>query len=113
MATKTAYTAEETTALVEAYTAAETADDRAKVVEEMAVELKKSAKSVIAKLVREGVYVKKVATKKRATGVKKAELVDKLAELINHEDDEKVMNQLEKLTNDTLLTIIAKIEYNS
>lgn len=65
--TKTAYTTEQTTALVEAYKASPTADT----VADFANRFGKSVKSVVAKLSREGVYQKKVYVSKTGAPVQK------------------------------------------
>lgn len=81
---KTAYTADQTAQLVETYTAADSADARDAIVAEMAAEFGKSIKSVIAKLSREGVYVKKVPTRKDGTAViKKDDVADRIGEILN------------------------------
>ena len=67
MAEKT-YTDEQTTLLVTQYKAGET-------VEELALQLGKSVRSVVAKLAREGVYQKKATTAQKQTSTKKDELV--------------------------------------
>jgi len=70
-ATKTNYTAEQTAQLVNGYLAGET-------VENLASQLGKTTRSVVAKLSREGVYKAKSKTSAQPR-VKKAELVDQLA----------------------------------
>lgn len=70
---KTAYTVEQTSALVEAYKAAPTAETVAAFAEQFG----KSIKSVVAKLSREGVYQKKeYTTKAGARPIKKDSLAD-------------------------------------
>lgn len=64
---KTAYSVEQTLALVEAYKANPSADT----VSEFANKFGKSVKSVVAKLSREGVYQKKVYTSKTGAPVQK------------------------------------------
>lgn len=64
---KTAYSVEQTLALVEAYKASPTADT----VTEFANRFGKSVKSVVAKLSREGVYQKKVYVSKNGAPVQK------------------------------------------
>lgn len=64
---KTAYTTEQTTALVEAYKANPSADT----VADFANRFGKSVKSVVAKLSREGVYVKKAYVSKSGAPVQK------------------------------------------
>ncbi len=71
------YSAEDTAELVAAYVALPTADT----VQAFAVRLGKNTKSIIAKLVREGVYVKKEYTSK--TGAK-VEAKDSIADAIGN-----------------------------
>ena len=68
---KTAYTAEQAAELVAAYAAATDADSRKAVVESFAVKFGKTVKSVVAKLSREGAYIKPVHTRKDGTSVEK------------------------------------------
>ena len=65
--TKTAYTVEQTTALVAAYVA----NPVAETVEAFALSFGKTQKSIIAKLSREGCYVKKTTVRKDGTKVEK------------------------------------------
>lgn len=67
----TTYTAEQTVELTTAYNAAETQDDRVSVVEAFAVKFGKSTKSIIAKLSREGAYIKAERARKDGTKVEK------------------------------------------
>ena len=69
--TKTNYTPEQTTQLVQGYQEGLT-------VETLALQLGKSTRSVVAKLSREGVYKAKNKAS-NASRVKKSELVDKIA----------------------------------
>ena len=68
---KTAYTVEQSSELVAAYNAATDAESRKAVVEAFAVKFGKTVKSVVAKLSREGAYVKPVHTRKDGTSVEK------------------------------------------
>ena len=97
--TKTNYTAEQTTQLVAGYQAGET-------VEQLAEQLGKTVRSVVAKLSREGVYVAKA----RATGVarvRKADLVDQLAAKCGVAPE--VFESLEKANHDVLEALVAKL----
>jgi len=60
------YTAEQTVELVDAYKAGRSVD-------ELALQFGKTVRSVVAKLSREGVYVKKVAAAKEAAGASRKE----------------------------------------
>ena len=74
------YTVEQTADMISAYTAAPNADT----VATLALKLGKSVRSVVAKLSREKVYVKPVATSKNGGAiVKKSELVDSLMDKVN------------------------------
>lgn len=74
------YSAEATTRVVSAYTAAPTAETVAL----LATELGKSIRSVIAKLSKEGVYVKKTyKTKTGETVVKKDETADAIGRVLS------------------------------
>lgn len=90
--TKTNYTQEQTQALVSGYLAGET-------VENLATQLGKSTRSIVAKLSREGVY----KAKSKASGqprVKKAELVEVLAQACGVPSE--VFESLEKANLDVL-----------
>lgn len=78
--TKTAYTAEQTVELVEAYKASPTAE----VVATFAEKFGKTVKSVVAKLAREGVYKKKEYTGKTGVApIKKDEIADAMQLMFN------------------------------
>ena len=94
------YTPEQTTQLVEAY-------KRGTAVEQIAQELGKSTRSIVAKLSREGVYQPKAKTSGQ-TRVKKAELVDKLASLC--EVAPEVFESLEKANYEVLEMLLQKLE---
>lgn len=73
------YTAEQAAEMTAAYVANPTKET----VEILAAKLGKTVKSVVAKLVREKVYVKPVPVSKNGLPVvKKSELVDKLSDLV-------------------------------
>jgi hypothetical protein len=84
MANKKAnYTEVQTLALVEAYSAADTEDDRVPVVARFAGEFGKAPQSIRAKLVSEGVYVAKAyKTKKGDKPESKAAIVAGIASLL-------------------------------
>lgn len=98
------YTEEQTTEMVERYDAAETDEERAGAVDSLAEEFGKTVRSVRAKLVREGVYVKK--TYKTKTGGKaetKEEIVQDIAEILNVSSEQ--LNGLEKATKGAIALI--------
>lgn len=99
------YTAEQTAAMVQQYTAAPTAET----VASMAEALGKSVRSIVAKLTREGVYKKKeYTTKKGEAPVTKEELASKLAELCGLSEAEA--DSMAKANKTGLQKIIAKLE---
>jgi len=93
------YTPEQTTLLVEAYKAGTS-------IEQIASELGKSTRSIVAKLSREGVYQPK-SKSKGETRVKKAELVDRLAALC--EVAPEVFESLEKANYEVLELLLQKL----
>jgi hypothetical protein len=97
-ATKTNYTPEQTAQLVAGYQAGET-------VEQLALNLGKSVRSVVAKLSREGVY--KPKTRQAQHRVRKAELVDKLAQACGVAPE--LFESLEKANHEVLEALVAKI----
>lgn len=102
---KTAYTPEQTTALVEAYKASPTTETVAAFAETFG----KSVKSVVAKLSREGVYQKKeYTTKAGAAPVKKEALADELQAAFGLSEAEA--DSLTKANKSALLKILAKLE---
>lgn len=79
------YTAEQTAEMVEAYKAEPTQETVAVFAERFG----KSARSVIAKLTREGVYIKKAYTTKTGEPVvKKDDIADKIGALVGLADSE-------------------------
>lgn len=94
-ATKTNYTPEQTAALVSGYQAGET-------VEALATQLGKSVRSVVAKLSREGVYQPK--TKATVARVKKAELVDAIANRVGVAPE--TFDSLEKANHEVLEVLL-------
>jgi molybdopterin converting factor small subunit len=93
------YTPEQTVELVTGYQSGKT-------VEQLAETLGKTVRSVVAKLAREGVYQAKTATKGVAR-VKKAELVDQLAQACGVAPE--VFESLEKANHDVLEALVAKL----
>jgi hypothetical protein len=93
------YTAEQTTQLVDAYKAGTA-------VEQIAQDLGKSTRSIVAKLSREGVYQPKTKSKGE-TRVKKAELVDRLAAACDVAPE--VFESLEKANYEVLELLLAKL----
>lgn len=75
------YTPEMTAELVEAYKAETTDEGRKATVEAFAAKFAKNTKSVVAKLSREGVYVKPTVAGKKG-GVKKETVVDALVKRV-------------------------------
>lgn len=106
MAEKTPnYTEEQTAELVAAYVAAENEEQRNEVVEGYAELFSKTKPSIRAKLVREGVYVKKAYKSK--TGAKpetKEEIVSDIARAMGVDADAK-LGGLEKATKGALKLI--------
>jgi uncharacterized hydantoinase/oxoprolinase family protein len=102
MAEKTVnYTVEMTAELVEAYKAS----PNEATVKAFAEKFGKTVKSVVAKLSREGVYVKKAyVTKNGEKPVAKAELVARLAELTG--ETEENLSSLEKATKHSLEVLV-------
>ena len=102
---KTAYTVDQTTALVAAYKAAPTAETVAVFAETFG----KSVKSVVAKLSREGVYQKKAyVTKSGATPVRKEAIADELQAVFNLSEAEA--DSLAKANKTALLKILAAVK---
>lgn len=93
------YTAEQTTQLVTGYQAGET-------VEQLATQLGKTTRSVVAKLSREGVYQAK--TKNTVTRVKKADLVDRIATLCSATPE--AFDSLEKANHEVLEAILQNLQ---
>jgi hypothetical protein len=93
------YTVEQTTQLVEAYKSGST-------VEQIAQDLGKSTRSIVAKLSREGVYQPKTKTRGE-TRVKKAELVDRLAAACSVAPE--VFESLEKANYEVLELLLNKL----
>ena len=100
------YTEAQTVQLVAAYDAADSDESRAAVVASFAEAFEKKPASIRAKLVREGVYQKPEASRKRTA--KKADMVQRIATLTGA-DSEK-LDSLEKATANALKVVIAALE---
>lgn len=88
---KTAYNADQSAELVAAYKVAATEADRSKVIETFAVKFGKNVKSVIAKLSREGVYIKKEKVAKDGNPVQaKEELADAIGKVLGMTNENDV-----------------------
>ena len=110
MATTTAYTDDMTTELTTAYTAAETDEARAEVVEKYADLFGKTVASIRGKLSREGVYVKKTKKASGTRGMKKAEMVHAIGTMLGVRQD---LESLEKANlNDLRVVLDALIALN-
>ena len=81
--------------------------ERDAAVAQLAEELGKSARSIIAKLTREGIYVPKYALTKGKAGPTKAILVAAIAEAL--EVAEEVIESLEKANKSTLTRVLAAL----
>ena len=93
------YTPEQTAQLVQAYQAGTS-------VENLAMQLGRSTRSIVAKLSREGVY----KAKSKATGVvrvKKADLVDQIANRCGVAPE--IFESLEKANHEVLEAIVANL----
>ena len=103
------YTPKQTAEMVAAYVHAETADQRGAVVQKFADTLGKTTRSIVAKLSREGVYVKKeYATKTGGKAVTKNKLVTEIAAAM--ECDEEQLNGMENATKKALQTILTFVK---
>lgn len=96
------YTEAQVSQLVEGYKAGTS-------VEDLAVQVGKTVKSVVAKLSREGVYKAKAKTTKTATT--KADLVAKLANELDL--DVAVLQSLDKATKEALEALVTKVVFTS
>lgn len=97
------YTEEQTAELVKAYVAGET-------VENLALNLGKSVKSIVAKLSREGVYKAKAHTK-AGTRVTKADLVNKIADELQL--DAAKLESLTKASHEALELLASKVLFEN
>ena len=98
---KVNYTEAQAAELVEAYTSAESAAEREMVIDEYSAEYAKSVKSIRQKLVREGVYVKKIRVTKTGGKVERKEnIVADIARAMGCEAE--TLSGLEKATKATL-----------
>lgn len=89
-ATKTTnYTVEQTAELVKAYSAADTQEAREQVIEQFAQKFGKGVRSIVAKLSREEVYVKKTAeTKGKREGKNKDDLAQAIGAVLKLSEGE-------------------------
>lgn len=102
------YTEDQISKMVSDYTAVDTDEARAEVVDNLAAEFGKTIYSIRSKLVREGVYVKKTrVTKAGMPVVSKAELVVQIADAMG--EDPEVIESLEKATKVTLLKVLGAV----
>jgi hypothetical protein len=100
------YTADQTASIVAAYTAAPT---RATVTE-LAAKFQKTERSVIAKLSKEGVYVKAERTTKNGKPIeKKGSLADKIGQAIGLTEGDTT--SLEKVNKTALAAILNAIQF--
>lgn len=98
------YTAEQTASMVSAYVA----NPSAATVAELAADLGKTVRSVVAKLSREGVYVAKTyTTKSGETPVKKDDLADRMASAFGLTEAEA--DSLTKANKTALVKILAVV----
>jgi len=100
------YTAEQTVEMVAAYVASPTKET----VESFAVKFNKSAASIRAKLVKEGVYKKaEYVSKAGETPVDKENLVDQIALFIPEVSDEANLSSLAKANKKVLRAILKTV----
>lgn len=98
------YTTEQTANMIELYTATPTRET----VEAIATNLGKSARSIIAKLSREKVYIAKVYKTKTGESVtKKVSLIDKLTELVDLTEPEAT--SFEHVNKTALVKLLAAL----
>lgn len=98
------YTPEMTATMVADYTA----DPSESTVKALAERFGKSARSIVAKLAREGVYVSKGKETAGKRAMLKAEMVAKLATLTGK--SEEALGSLEKATGPALVALIVALE---
>jgi len=98
------YTAEQTAEIVAEYTA----NPSAETVKALAEKLGKTARSVIAKLAKEGVYQSK-AKEAGKRDMLKADMVGEIAKLVGKTDEQ--MESLEKATGPALKAVLAQLRY--
>jgi transposase len=96
--TANTYTPEQTTQIIAAYAAGQTAD-------EIATMVNRSRRSVIAKLSREGVYQAQPQPQRRQ---KKSELVAKIAGVLGVEAE--LLQSLEKATHEALAAVADAVD---
>ena len=82
------YTTDQVSKMIASYSSASTVESRSLAVSLIAKDLGKTVKSVIAKLSREGVYVKAVkVTKTGAAVTRKSAIVSKIASILDVDSD--------------------------
>ena len=103
------YTSDQVSKMVNDYQLADTTQTRKDAIFNIAADLGKSTKSVIAKLSREGVYIKaEKVTKTGAKVVKKETLVKKIADLLGADFSE--IKSLGKATKADLELVLSALE---
>lgn len=103
------YTAEQVSALTQAYTAADTQEARDAVIISFAEKFGRNVNSIRAKLTYEGVYIKKERTRKNGTkSIRKAQKMVWIAAALDTTVDN--VEDLEKLTHKTLDLLIKKMD---
>jgi hypothetical protein len=108
MAKEVNYTPEMVARIVDVYSAAETDEDRAQAVEDLAVEMDRKPQSIRMRLVREGVYkAKAYKAKDGSEPVTKEELVTRIAAAIGTDTE---LSGLERAAKATLHVILSAVE---
>ena len=103
------YTEEQAKEMVQLYLAALASGDQDTIIDKLATRYNKPAKSIIGKLSKEGVYVKKVyRTKRGGVPITKKEMIAGLAQIINA-DPEKLQG-LEKAPKIDLEYLINEVK---
>jgi len=99
------YTDDQVSKMIKAYQTADTDSSRKEAVQSLATDLGKTVKSVIAKLCREGVYIKATpVTKSGEAVVRKEDIVKNIASKLDLKfDDVKSLGKATKLDLETLL----------
>lgn len=98
------YTAEQVAEMLEAYTANPTKAT----VEALAASMGKTAKSIVAKLVREGVYKSEIKEVVGKRTMLKSEYVAEIAKLVGKTDEQ--LESLEKATSGALAAVFAALK---
>lgn len=104
-----AYTDDQVTNMVDAYGEGNTDAERKAIVDRLAVEMGKTSRSIIAKLVSVGVYIKKSTTKNTsATAMRKSEYVNAIRIVLGAKDKE--LKSLENATKADLAVIMDQLK---